>query len=113
MTHSFCTKVATIKRNTDLGSGRTGAAATVISALPITPVWPVNANTVESLQLSSPREQKECYHVPTGDTLPDVRERDTLTTGGMTYIVVAVAEWPDITRGIPCLQIIVEEVKGT
>ena len=113
MTHPFCTQTATVSRNQDLGSNRTGAAATVISALPITPVWPVSPATIETLQLSSPREQKECYHVPDGDVLPDVRERDVLTTGGTSYIVVAVAEWGDIAGGVPSLQIVVEEVKGT
>lgn len=117
---SFCTERAVISRNTDSGGGRMGAAAVHIAALPITPLWPVSAETANALELASPRESKECYHVPLdGEPLADVQERDLLscvnpfTRVSHDYIVVAVEEWPDISDGIPCLRIVVELVKGT
>ncbi|MFA6168295.1 MAG: hypothetical protein WC700_16860 [Gemmatimonadaceae bacterium] len=111
MTHPFCTVTATTKRNQTGTGGVTGAAVAYLTALAVTPLWPLRPETIESLGISSPREYKECYHVPTGDALPDIVERDILVHGGAEYIVDHVAEWPDIAGGVPSLQIVVTQVK--
>lgn len=109
---AFCTVTASTKRNADLGSGRTGAATTYLATLAITPLWPVGAETIRLLDLNSPREVKECFHVPAaGASLPDVRERDTLVIGSSEYPVQYVGEWTD--GDVPCLHIVVQEVKTT
>lgn len=108
---TFCTITASTKRNVDLGSGRTGAATENLASLAVTPLWPVSADTVRSEGLNSPREYKECYHVPSGAALPDVIEGDVLVHGGSEYPIYSVAEWTD--SGVPCLRIVVQEVKDS
>lgn len=112
---AFCTVTASTSRNADLGSGRTGAPATNLASLLITPLWPVERDTIQQLDINSPREYKECYHVPTnGGALPDVVEGDVLTVGAVGYRVHHVAEWPDITGGsVSSLHIVVQEIRGT
>ena len=107
---AFCTLTASTKRNADLGSGRKGAAVTSLASLAITPLWPLSRETIRTLELNSPRELKECYHVPAGATLPDVKERDILVVGANQYPIEYVGEWTD--GDVPCLQIIVGEIKG-
>lgn len=111
----FCTLTASTKRNEDLGSGRTGAAIENLTSLAVTPLWPVSAETRRVLELNSPREFKECFHVPVaGGALPDVVEGDILVLSGAEYPVHYVAEWPGInTSDLPSLQIVVQEVKGS
>lgn len=108
---SFCTQTAVIKRNPDLGGGVTGAPALHLASLAITPIWPIQrVDQVQSLlELASAREMKECYHVPTSTTLPDVREGDLLVLGAAEYPILHVMEWTD--WDVPALQIIVQEVK--
>lgn len=108
----LCTVTASTKRNADLGSGRTGAPATNLSSLLVTPLWPVGQSTVQRFALARPAETKECFHVPTaGGSLPDVVEGDVLVVSGTDYPVQHVAEWTD--GDVPCLHIIVHQVKGT
>jgi hypothetical protein len=111
MTHPFTTIQASTKRNQAGTGGVTGAAVAYLTSLAVTPLWPLRPETVESLGISSPREYLECYHVPTSDTLPDVRERDILVHGGAEYIIDHVAEWPDLSGGVPSLQIVVQQIK--
>lgn len=109
---SFCTQTATIKRNADLGGGITGAPVVHLASLAITPVWPiqrVDAQMQSLLELASARELKECYHVPTSTTLPDVQEGDLLVLGSAEYPILHVMEWTD--WDVPALQIILQEVK--
>lgn len=113
MSHAFCTVSASTKRATNLGNNLRGTPATYLSELMVTPLWALRPETVESLGISSPREFKEVYHVPTGDTLPDIVEGDVLVHGGTDYLVDNVAEWPDLSGGIPTLVIVVQEVKNS
>jgi hypothetical protein len=108
---AFCTVEASTKRNADLGSGRTGAPAAQLGGLMVTPLWPVSRETVTVLAISSPREYKECYHVPATTTLPDVREGDVLVHGGVEYRIAHVGEWTD--GDIPTLHIVCQQIKGT
>lgn len=114
--YDWCTVTASTKRNEDLGSGRTGAAVENLSALRVTPLWPVSPQTQRELDLNSPREYKECYHVPAaqGGTLPDVLEGDVLVVGSDEYQVFSVAEWLGIdANDYPSLHLVVQEVKGS
>lgn len=107
---AFCTVTASTKRNATVAGNKRGAATTYLASLAITPLWPVSKETIRTLDLDSPREMKECYHVPTaGGSLPDVKERDILVVGSSEYPVDWVGEWTD--SDVPCLQIIVSEVK--
>ena len=110
---AFCNITATTKRNQDLGNNMRGAAVAYLTSLLVTPLWSLRPETVQSLGISSPREFKECYHVPTGDTLPDVVEGDVLVHGGTEYRIDHVAEWPDLDGGVPSLQIVVQQVKDS
>lgn len=110
MSAKFCTVTASTKRNADLGGNRKGAPVAHLTSLRITPLWPLSGDTVRLLDLNSPREMKECYHVPSGTAvLPDVKERDILTVNGTDYPIEYVSEWTD--NAIPCLHIVVGEVK--
>lgn len=113
MTHAFCTVTASTKRNQDLGNNLRGAAITNLASLAVTPLWSLRPETIETLGISSPREYKECFHVPTGDTLPDVVEGDVLVHGGTDYRIDHVAEWPDLSGGIPTLHIVVTAIKNS
>lgn len=109
---SFCTITASTKRNAVVSGNRLGAAVTNLASLAITPLWPVGQETIRLLGINSPREMKEAYHVPAaGAALPDVKERDILVVGANEYPIDAVLEWTD--SDIPCLHIIVGEVKTT
>lgn len=109
---AFCTVEASTKRNASLGSGRTGAAALYLSGLLVTPPWPVSRETVRLLDLASPREFKETFHVPlAGAALPDVIEGDVLVAGGNEYRIDHAAEWTD--GDVPTLHLVVQEVKGS
>lgn len=110
---TFCTITATTKRNEDLGNNMRGPAVAYLDSLLVTPLWSLRPETIESLGISSPREFKECYHVPTSDTLPDVVEGDVLVHGGTEYRIDHVAEWPDLDGGVPSLQIVVTTVKSS
>jgi len=110
MLRSLCTVTASTKRNPAPVAGRIGAPVTSLSSLAVTPLWPAGAETVRTLDLNSPREFKECYHVPMTTTLPDVLEGDILVVGETDYPVHYVGEWTD--DNIPCLHIVVQEVKG-
>lgn len=108
---AFCTVTASTKRNPAAVAGRIGAPATNLSSLLITPLWPVSQETIRTLDLNSPRERKECFHVPSGSTtLPDVREGDILAVAGTDYPIDWVGEWTD--GDVPCLHIVVQEVKS-
>jgi hypothetical protein len=108
----FCTVDASTKRNAAASGNRLGAAVTNLASLLITPLWPVGRETIRLLDLNSPRETKECFHVPVaGGALPDVRERDILVIGANEYPIDAVLEWTD--GDIPSLHIIVGQVKTT
>lgn len=109
----FCTVDASTKRNQDMGSGITGAAIAHLASIMVTPLWSLNAETVTSLGINSPREFHEVYHVPaSGAALPDIVEGDILVHGGTEYVVDHVAEWPDLSGGVPSLQIVVQEIKS-
>jgi hypothetical protein len=109
---AFCTVDASVSRNTVVSGNRLGAATTHLASLLITPLWPVGRETIRLLDLNSPREMKECFHCPVaGAALPDVKERDILVVGSKSYPIDAVLEWTD--NDIPCLHIIVGEVKTT
>lgn len=110
---AFCTVAASTKRPTNLGNNLRGTPAAYLSELMVTPLWALRPETAETLGISSPREAKECYHVPSGDTLPDIVEGDILVHGGTEYPVDTVAEWPDLSGGIPTLVIVVGEVKNS
>lgn len=107
---TFCTETASIKRNSTV-AGITGAPTTHIASLAITPIWPIQrGEQIQALlELASARELKECYHVPTTATLPDIQEGDLLVIGASEYPVLHVMEWTD--GDVPSLQIIVQEVK--
>lgn len=106
----MCTVVASTKRNTKPGGRRSGAAETYLLGLYITPLWPASREVVRTLDLNSPREAKECYHVPAeGASLPDVKEGDILVVAGVDYPIEWVGEWTD--GSIPALHIVVGEVK--
>lgn len=109
---SFMTARVTILRNEDLGDGRTGEPAEYLDDLPMTPLWPVGTETINLLELNSPREFKECFHtVEAGEDLPDIREGDILETeAGEQFPVAAVNEWID--DDIPTLHLVVQQVKG-
>jgi hypothetical protein len=112
MSHPFMTVEASTKRNAALSGGRTGAAVTHLVGLMVTPLWPVGRETVNLLALNSPREFKECFHVPAaGVALPDVKEGDVLTHGGADYPIDYVGEWTD--GDIPTLHIVCQQVKST
>ncbi len=109
---AFCTVEASTKRNESLGSGRTGAPAANVVGLLVTPLWPVSRETVTILAINSPREYKECFHVPAaGVALPDVVEGDVLVHGGAEYRIAYVGEWTD--GDVPCLTIVCQQIKGT
>lgn len=108
---AFCTVTASTKRNQSLAGNVTGAAVEYLTGLMVTPLWSLRPETIESLGITSPREFKEVYHVPTGDSLPDIVEGDILVHGGVDYPVDHVAEWPDLNGGVPSLQIVVQQVK--
>lgn len=110
---AFCTVAASTKRNTDLGGGLRGAPAEYLTGLLVTPLWSLRPETIETLGISSPREYKECYFVPAADALIDLVEGDVLVHGGTEYRVDYVAEWPDLSGGVPCLQIVVAEIKSS
>lgn len=111
MTHAFCTVLASTKRAPALGAGRLGTPVPHLASLAITPLWPVGTNTVQLLEIASPREFKECYHISElGGDLPDVREGDILTAGGVDYPVSYVGEWTD--GDVPALHLVVQKVKG-
>lgn len=106
----FCTVTASTKRAESLGSGITGAAVEYLDEVLITPLYPIQPDTVASAGINSPREAKECYHVPAdGEDLPDIVEGDLLVVAGEDYPVESVAEWED--AGVPCLHIVVQKVK--
>lgn len=108
----FCTVTASTKRGENLGSGRTGAPVANLASLLVTPLWPVNGETTNLLALNSPREYKECYHVPAaGGSLPDVVEGDVLVHGGAEYRIAWVGEWTD--GDVPALHIVAQQIKGT
>ena len=108
----FCTVTASTKRTADLGSGRSGNATENLASLLITPLWPLGRQTIQQFAINSPREFKECFHVPVdGGSLPDVREGDMLVVSSVEYPIDYVAEWTD--GDIPCLHIVCQEVKGT
>lgn len=108
----FCTIPVSTKRSTTLSNQRTGAAAAYLTGLLITPLWPLSPETIESLGISSPRESKETFFVPApGVALPDIREGDVLTVGGVDYPIESVSEWTAVA-GLPaCLRIVVQVVK--
>lgn len=109
---SFCTVEASTKRGEDLGSGRTGAPLAQLGSMLATPLWPVSRETINVAALNSPREFKECYHVPAaGAALPDVMEGDVLVHGGAEYRIAYVGEWTD--GDVPCLTIVCQQIKGT
>lgn len=108
---AFCTISAAIKRSPDLGNGRTGAPTLHLSVLAITPLWPLDQRTIQQLDINSPREFKQCYHVPVTSALPDVREGDVLVVGSSEYPIDWVGEWTD--GDVPCLHIVCQEIKGT
>lgn len=101
-----------IWRNAELGEGRTGEAEEYLTDIPMTQLWPVSRETVSLLELSSPREFKECFHVGlAGDDLPDIREGDILITADdAAYPIAAVNEWDD--DDIATLHVVVQQVKG-
>lgn len=108
----FCTITASTKRATSLGSGRKGAPATHLSSLLVTPLWPLSAETIRTFDLNSPREMKECFHIPAaGDLLPDVVEGDLLTVAGTDYPIFSAAEWTPTPALPQSLHIVVQEVK--
>jgi len=108
---AFCTVTASTKRNADLGSGRTGAAAENLASIAITPLWPLDGGIVQSLALQSPREFLMTFHVPVdGESLPDVLEGDILTVDSVDYPIQYVDDWTDGT--IPCLRIVVQRVQN-
>lgn len=107
---SECTVVASTKRNPDLGGGQRGTAVAHLTRILITPLYPLSGQTVRTLALNSPREYKECFHVPLrGEALPDVVEGDILVIAGADYRVGPVSEWND--DDLPCLHLVVSEVK--
>lgn len=107
---NFCTVTASTKRNPDLGSGRRGSPTANLTSLLITPLYPLSRESTSTLGINSPREFKECYHVPApGAALPDVKEGDILTVAGVDYPVYWAGEWND--SAVPCLHIIAQEVK--
>ena len=109
---SMCTVTASTKRAPNLGDGRTGAPEVYLAEFAVTPLYPVGRETVTLLDLNSPREFKECYHVPlAGEGLPDVVEGDLLTVAGVDYPISYVGEWSD--GQVPALHIVVQEVKGS
>lgn len=113
MMHPFMTTVASTKRNPAPVSGRITAPVAYLTTLRVTPLWPVSNETVRQLDINSPREMKECFAVPDGDTLPDVKEGDILTVAGVDYPIYWAGEWPDLSGGIPTLQLVVSQIKGT
>ena len=97
------------KRNVTVNR-RTGAAVTYLTGLVITPLAPVNQEVVRTLGLNSPREFKECHHIPNpGATLPDVQEADLLVIGGVEYPVYWVGIWGNAL--VSSLKIVVQEIK--
>lgn len=104
---SECTVVASTKRS---AAGDTPVAH--LARILITPLWPLSPETRNTVALNSPREAKECYHVPaTGVALPDVVEGDRLVVAGTEYPVLYVAEWTGDDSDLPCLHIVVQEIK--
>ncbi|MFN8493133.1 MAG: hypothetical protein U0350_36355 [Caldilineaceae bacterium] len=110
-TRSLCTVTASTKRGPQDGTTkRRSAPVTHLTSVPITPLWPASEAIVKLLDLNSPRELKECYHVPApGADLPDIVEGDILVVDGVEYDISYVGEWPS-TR-LKCLQIIAQEQK--
>lgn len=114
MSHPFCVISASTKRNQNLGSNLRGTPVEYLTGLLVTPLWALRPETIETLGISSPREFKECYLVPEDEaTLPDIIEGDVLVHGGDEFRIDHVAEWPDISGGIPLLQIVVTETKNS
>lgn len=112
MTHPFCTETYSTKRNVDFGNNLRGAPVTYLTGLLGTPLWSLRPETIETLGISSPREFKEIFIVPSDEaTLPDIIEGDVLVHGGSEYRIDHVAEWPDIAGGIPTLHIVVTAIK--
>ncbi len=91
---------------------RSGLRCVEAASLLVTPLYPLGRDMLTLLDLNSPRDVRECYHVPApGAELPDVREGDILSVGGQDYIVFYVAEWPD--GDVPALNLVLQKVKGT
>jgi len=111
----FCTVEASTKRAQVLGGGVRGALVTHVASVQITPLWPLTQETTQIVGINSPREYKVCYHVPIDDAaLPDIREGDRLVVASVEYPVHHVSEWADIENGeTSCLELIVQQVKGT
>lgn len=105
----FTTVEASTKRSANLGGGKRGEAVELLETLMITPLYPLSAGTIRTLALNSPQEAKECYHIPSDSTLPDVKEGDFLVVDSVEYPIDYVSEWPD--PDLPSLHIVVGEVK--
>lgn len=104
----FCTSTATITRR----NPTTEAIDTQATDIAVTPLWPAENATITRLELNSPREVKECYHVPAvGVALPDVQSGDRITHDGTEYALIFAGQWPHDT--VPTLHIVVDKVQGT
>jgi hypothetical protein len=107
----LCTVLASTKRGTkDPSTQRRGTPTTFLSSLRIMPLYSVSDAILKVMVTSSPKELKETIHVPIGtQTLPDVKEGDTLVIGSIEYMVSFVKEWSSQRQS--CLQIVVQEQK--
>lgn len=109
---SFCTVTASTKRAVDEGAGQYSAPVAYLSSLAITPLWPLEGGTITQFAIESPRDYRECYHVPVaGAPLPDVAEDDLLIVSSVEYPVQYIHDYKD--SDVPVLHIIVQRVKGT
>lgn len=109
----MATLTATTKRYPAAAGGKVGAAVANLAAVLVVPLMPINPDLLPVVDLEAPREAKVTYAFAGVDgVLPDIREGDFLTVGGVEYITRSVAEWPRPAGG-SYLEIIVEEEKVT
>lgn len=98
---AMATELASTKRPAGDGSGM----ETNLTGIYIVPLLPVDAETAETLALSSPREAKQTF-VETG---VDIQEGDRLVIAGTEYPVRAVGEWDGADADY--VQVFVEALK--
>lgn len=97
---------ATTKRNPAKSSSKIGVPVSNLTAFAILPPMPVSQQISEYYRLESPRESYVTYT----QAATDVLEGDVLTTGGLSYRVIAAAPWPTDRA---YLEIVMTLAKGT
>ena len=111
MASASFTKLATVtastKRNPDVSGGKVGAAATNLSSLVCTPMYPVSDETAHRLGLDNPFEFKECF-VQGG---LDIVKGDYLVISSEEYPIRFVEAWSWPPDDEDRLRLVVEDIE--